>query len=236
MTAVVPNGYVTILEAADVLSRAMYAGVPDLSVVSQLRKEDLKVRDGQARHRAITEIWKGVDEGRLQILAIGGRPRKIVRLHPELTKNSPGLRSPRGRGFTLLRRSNFAYHDLVSWFGPLLHQAVLAFEETEVQKLARRLMRARRIAQKADGQKNRRGRPSRMAVVQSVIGDLVIKKKWNPTLGMKMLTREANRAGKWPQPVSQDTVSRALDLLHDQTNDRRFERVRLRRRPRSKRR
>jgi hypothetical protein len=28
MTAVLPNGYVTILEAADLLSRAMYAGVP----------------------------------------------------------------------------------------------------------------------------------------------------------------------------------------------------------------
>ena len=39
MTAVVPNGYLTILQAAEVLSSAMYAGVPDLPVVSQLRKE-----------------------------------------------------------------------------------------------------------------------------------------------------------------------------------------------------
>ena len=69
MSAVLPNGYVTILEAADLLSRAMYAGVPDLAVVSQLRKQGLNVRDGQARHRAIAGIWKAVDEDKLRALA-----------------------------------------------------------------------------------------------------------------------------------------------------------------------
>jgi hypothetical protein len=53
-------------------------------------------------------------------------------------------------------------------------------------------------------------------------------------MGMKALTREVNRAGKWSQDVSQDTVTRTLDLLHEQTKDRRFERVRHRRRPRHK--
>jgi hypothetical protein len=129
MSAVLPNGYVTILEAADLLSRAMYAGVPDLSLVSRLREEGLDVRDGQARDRAIAEIWTAVDEARLRTLAIGGRPRRIVRLDPELTKSIPGLRGPRGRGFTLLRQSNHNYHQLASWFGSLLPTAVLAFQE-----------------------------------------------------------------------------------------------------------
>jgi hypothetical protein len=65
----------------------------------------------------------------------------------------------------------------------LLHTAVLAFQEMEIQKLARRLMRARRIAQKSDGPKNPRGRPSRMAIVQPVITDLVTKGKWNSNIG-----------------------------------------------------
>jgi hypothetical protein len=134
MSAVLPNGYVTILEAADLLSRALYAGVPDLPVVSRLRKEGLNVRDGQARDRAIAEIWKAADEDRLRAVAIGGRPRRIIRLDPELTKGIPGLRSPRGRGFTSLRQSNPTYQQLASWFGPLLHTAALAFRETEVQK------------------------------------------------------------------------------------------------------
>jgi hypothetical protein len=234
MTPVLPNGYVTILEAADLLSRAMFAGVPDLAVVIQLRKEGLNVRDGLARHRGLTEVWKAVDEERLRALAIGGRPRRILKLSPELTMSIPTLRSPRGRGFTFLRQSNPTYHQLASWFGPLLHTALLAFREKEVQKLALRLMRARRVSQKADGTKNQRGRPSRMPLVQPVIRDLVAKKKWNPAMGMKALTREVNRAGKWSRRASQDTVIRALDLLKEQTQDRRFERVRHTRGPRRK--
>jgi hypothetical protein len=34
MTAVLPNGYLTILEGADLLSRSMFAGVPDLRGIS----------------------------------------------------------------------------------------------------------------------------------------------------------------------------------------------------------
>jgi hypothetical protein len=48
---------------------------------------------------------------------------------------------------------------------------------------------------------------------------------------MKALTREVNRARKWPQRVSQDSVTRALDFLYEQIRDRRFERVRRERRP-----
>jgi hypothetical protein len=234
MSVVLPNGYLTILQAAEVLSTAMYAGELDLPIVRQLRKGGLGVKDGKATDEAIAEIWKAVDKGTLRAQAVGGRPRRIVKLDPELTKSIPTLRSPRGRGFTSLRQSNPAYHQLASWFGPDLHAAVLAFRETEVQKLARRLMRARRITQKADGRKSARGRPSHMAVVQPVISNLVAKRKWNATMGMKALTREVNRAGKWPQDVSQETVTRALDLLHEQTKDRRYERVRHRRRPRRK--
>jgi hypothetical protein len=59
MTAVLPNGYLTILEGADLLSRAMYAGAPDLRVVSQFQREGLNVRDGQARDRARSTIPHG---------------------------------------------------------------------------------------------------------------------------------------------------------------------------------
>jgi hypothetical protein len=226
MSAVLPNGYLTILQAAEVLSTAMFAGEPDLPIVSQLRKGGLDVKHGGATDEAIAELWKAIDKGTLRALAVGGRPRRIIRLDPKLTKSIPTLRSPRGRGFTFLRQSNPAYHQLASWFGPDLHMAVLAFRETEVHKLALRLMRARRSARRADGQNKPVGRPSLMTTVQPVISDVVARRRWNPPMGMKALTREVNRAGKSPQHVSQDTVTRALDLLHEQTRDRRFERVR----------
>jgi hypothetical protein len=234
MNAVLPIGYVTLLEAAEMLLPAMYAGVPDLSIVTSLRQEGIDVKDGSAMDRAIVELWNAVDKDTLRPMAIGGRPRRVVRLDPKLTKAVPTLRSPRGRGFTLLRQSNPAYHELATWFGDLLHSATLAFRVTEVQKLARRLMRARRTAQKKDGQKKPRGRSLLIAIVKPVISDVVARRKWNPTMAMKALTREVNRAGKWPKPISQDTVTRALDLLYGQTHDRRFERVRHTRRPRNR--
>jgi hypothetical protein len=40
----VPNGYLTLLQAAESLLPALYAGVPDLAIVSRLRKEGLEVQ------------------------------------------------------------------------------------------------------------------------------------------------------------------------------------------------
>ena len=183
MIAVLPNGYLTILEAAEVLSRTIYAGVPDLPIVSELWKNGLDVRDGQATDRAIAELWKAVDKGMLRALVIGGRPRRILRLSPELTKVIPFLRSPRGRGFTFLRSSNPAHSQLASWFGQSFYEAELAFEGTEVEKLARKLMRVRRVAQKADGKKKPRGRPSRIALLQPVIGQPSASCRRYPDIG-----------------------------------------------------
>jgi hypothetical protein len=64
--------------------------------------------------RAVVELWKAVDKGTLRSVAVGGRPRRVVRLDPKVTKAVPTLRSPRGRGFTLLRQSNPAYHEMAT--------------------------------------------------------------------------------------------------------------------------
>jgi hypothetical protein len=183
--------------------------------------------------RAIAELWKAVDKNTLRAMVIGGSPRRIVRLDAHFTRSVPLLRSPRGRGLTFLRPSNPAFHELQKAFGGPFHSATLIFRATDVQKLARRLMRARRPARRADGHKKGRGRPSLIAPVQSVIRDVTKRKKWDATMSMKALTREVNRAGKLQQWASQDTVRRALDGLFEQSGERRFERVRNPRRPRS---
>ena len=154
---VLPNGFLTILEAADRLSQTMHSGTADAPAVTRLREEGFDVADREARPLAIEKIWIAVDRGDLRALAIGGRPRRIIKLDPAFTRSVPALRSARGRGFTMLRQSNPSYGQLASWFGPLLHTAILAIRETEVQKLARKLMRARRNAQRAGVQESRRG-------------------------------------------------------------------------------
>jgi hypothetical protein len=51
MNAVLPIGYVTPLEAAEMLLPAMYAGVPDLPIVTGLRQQGIDVKDGSAMDR-----------------------------------------------------------------------------------------------------------------------------------------------------------------------------------------
>jgi hypothetical protein len=230
MTAVLPIEYVTKLQAAEMLLPALYAGVPDLPIVKTLREDQgMDVRDGQAMDRAVAEIWKAVDAGRLTPMAIGGRSRRVVKLDPATTKQVPTLRSPRGRGFDFLRPSNSAFHDLAGYFGHDLSNVSLVFLETEIQKLARRLVRARRAASKSQGQKKSRGRPSRQEAIVSMVREIIESGKFSPLQGMKAFTQLVNRRGKFAQPVSVDTVVRVLDHLYQETQDRRFQRVRKRR-------
>jgi hypothetical protein len=222
MSAFLPIGYVGLLDAARMLVQVMYAGTPDLPAVASLRQRGMSVGDRQALHRAIDELWNGVDTGTLRPVAVGGHPRRRIRLDAEDAKGIPMLRSPLGRGFAFLRPSNPIYHKMESWFGRDLSGVVLAFEEKDVQKLARKLKRRRRTATPSG--KKPRGRPSRQEMVSPIIRQLIESKKWPPLSSMKALTQLVNR--KIVDEVSEETVSRALDRLHQDTDDRRFERVR----------
>jgi hypothetical protein len=221
---VLPTGYVTILQASDILEQFLFAGLPEKPIVLKHRQAGLDLGDGAARDRAIAELWKAVDAHKLRAMAVGGNPRRIVRLDPAFTRQVPRLRSPRGRGFTLLRPSNPAYHDLIAWFGVGIASVTLTFRETEVKKLGRRLMQSRRRGLGSGIRQS--GRPSRQAAVCIAIRQVVGRSKWSSPLGLKALTREVNRVGKWPKPVSEDTTTRALDRLYEDTRDRRFRRVR----------
>src|SRR6266481_5674448 len=94
MTSVLPIGYVTLLEAAEMLQPAMHAGLPDSSRVTELRQRGLEVSDGAARDRAIAELWKAVDKNTLRSRAIGGSPRRIVRLEAHFTRSVPLRAAP----------------------------------------------------------------------------------------------------------------------------------------------
>jgi hypothetical protein len=229
MSMVLPIGYVTILQASDMLEPSIFAGVPDEPVVTTLRQTGLEVGDGAARERTIAEIWKAVDAGMLRAMAIGGNPRRIVRLDSSLTKQIPFLRTPRGRGFTFLRASNQAFHELAGWFGHDLSNITLAFRESDIQKLAHKLKRMRRRTPGSDRTKKRIGRPPRQATVKPIVRKLVEGRKWTSLMGLKALTQQVNRQGKWERPVSADTVTRVLDQLYKETQNRRFERFRRRR-------
>jgi hypothetical protein len=133
------------------------------------------------------------------------------------------LRNARGRGFTFLRQSNSALHELAGHFGRDISNVSLVFLETEIQRLARRLKRARRAALQSEDLKKSRGRPSRQEAVVSIVREIIESGKYSPIKGMKTLTQLVNR--KLESPVSDETVTRVLDRLYQETQDRRFQRV-----------
>jgi hypothetical protein len=229
VTQLIPDGFLSILQAAQTLATAMYSGVADQPRVAELKASGFDVFDGAARDDAIYELWKGYDDEKVETFLIGATQQIPLKLPNDMSNGIPGLRSPRGRDFTLLRPRNRHRHQLVEWFGRDLSTVAVVFREIDVKRLARTLLRARRRKAASAGRK-KIGRPSRQSEVQSVVHDVVELGKWHPTGSIKTLTAVVNRQGKFAKPVSEDTVGRALQRLHEKTHDRRYERVSRKRR------
>jgi hypothetical protein len=101
----------------------------------------------------------------------------------------------------------------------------VAFREREVRTLASSLKRTRQRKAKARPSGGRAGRPNRQAKVAPVLEKIIEAGKWSPIGSLKDLTKKVNRLGNFLPPVSEDTATRALDQLYQETGDRRFERI-----------
>jgi len=224
MSTILPLGYVTLDDAAQTVGHTLFSGEPDTLAVIQARSElGHNVGDGAALAEAMGAIWDAVDEGALRLVAIGGRPRKIIKLDPDFTRGVPLLR--RVRDFTYLRPSHRDWKHVTAWFGTDLSGVVLAIREAEVDALARRLGRARRRKRprKAD---TKAGRPSTQLSIRCAIEGLIKRKQWSTQRTLKELTLLVNRSPLAEKQASQETVTRALDFLFEDTKDRRYSRVR----------
>jgi hypothetical protein len=229
MARIVPIGYVTISQGAETIAQSLFGGIPHNPVVAELHQSGFDASDGAAMDDAVSEIWKAADAGKLKVVAIGGRPRKIVKLDPEDLKEISLLRSPRGGDFNLLRPRHRLYKQLTAWFDLDLMDIVIAFREKEIARLARSMVRRRREALKLSGSGKRIGRPGRQAEVAEIVRQVIEARKWTPTESIKALARTVNRQGNWVLPASEDTVSRSLDKLFATTGDRSFQRPTRRR-------
>jgi hypothetical protein len=192
-----------------ILESYLFSGLSERALVTELRKQGFDVADGAERNKAVAELWKAVDQSKVQAIAIG--PAAIpYALTPDQTKNLPFLRNPRGGNLSFLRPSNPAHNDFVKQFGPNLADVSLAFQKSEIEKLARRLRQERRQDAKS-GEATTRGRPSLRADVVVYIRKAVDEGKWIPPQSIKALTAEVNKVGNFKKKVSAETVGRALD-------------------------
>jgi hypothetical protein len=228
MMRLIPEGFLSIRQAAHWLATAMYSGAPDRPPVAHLKSGGFDVADGEAIPDAVSQLWKAYDSDKLEAFLIGAAQKVPLKLTSDMSKEIPGLRSARGGGFTLLRHRNHHHHQLVEWFGRDLSTVVVVFRETEIKRLGRELLQRRRRRTKVLGKKG--GRPPVQLEVQSIIRRIVDRGTWNSTQSIKSLALRVNREGKLARPVSEDTVERALRNLHQETHDRRYQRVEKKRR------
>jgi hypothetical protein len=220
----IPDGFLTIRQASDKLANAIYSGVPDSDAVKEFRDKGADAADGTAINDAISKLWQAVDKQKIQPFVVGPTGGVPLKLSPEMSRGIPALRT-RGQDFNFLRPRNLYYKQFVEWFGPDLSTVSVVFREEEVTRLMRDLLRTRRRRTRSVGN-NKVGRPRRRCEVQTIIRALVDEGRWSPTESIKALSVQVNRRGKWADPASDDTVTRALDDLHAATGDRKFDRVR----------
>jgi hypothetical protein len=224
MSELVPMGHLSRLEAVDVIARSLVAGTLDQPHVIKLREDGIDAADGGAIDAANAELWRGVDRGKIEVSACGANGQRF-RMDVGLTEQVPFLRNPRGGGFTFLRPGTSAHDKLVAQFRPNLGSVSLAFSKRDVEKWARSLLRKRRRQSASVVGKRQTGRPSRQALAMPVIRKLLNKKEWNATMSLKMLAQKVNRCVDTDKPISEETVTRALDQLYKATGDRQFQRI-----------
>jgi hypothetical protein len=230
MGSLVREGCLTIREASERIASAIFCAQPDQPNVARLRELGFDVADGQAREEAISKIWAAVDNGKIQAFVVGPRRDGVLkRLTSTVSKGIPLLRSRGGGDLRFFRPSNEGYDEFARWFGPDLSMVSVIFREAEIGRLVRCILQSRRRKLLRDPVE-KRGRPSRQIEVESVVCDMVLKRKWCSTQSLKALTLLVNRHGKWLNDVSEDTVERVLTKIYKETGDRRFERVRRTRR------
>jgi hypothetical protein len=223
MAELVPIGYVSRLEAVDIIVRSLFAGTPDEPHVIKLREQGIHAADRAANDEANAGLWRGVDLGKVEVFAIGPNGQ-LLRIEGSLTKEVPWLCNPRGGDFTFSRPGTSAHTKLVAQFGPNLGSIYLACREQDVKKWARSLLRERRRSASNVG-KPPVGRPNRQAAVMPLIQGLIRDKKWNAIMSVKTLTQLVNRSVDTDKPVSEETVTRALDQLYEETGNRAFQRI-----------
>jgi hypothetical protein len=225
LSRLIPDGFLTVSQAADQVTVMLYSGIPDTPAATGYRARGLDVADGSAIDDAISKLWTAVDRGKLQVFAVGPTGRAPLKLSAAMTEEIPLLRSPRGGSLNFLRPSNRNFKQFLEWFGPDLGNVSIVFREDDISRLARILLRARRRKAPSESRKHS-GRPSIQSEVKRVIHVAIDQRKWSSTQSLKALATCVNHLGKWMTPVSDDTVQRALDDLHSETGDRRFERPR----------
>lgn len=216
-----PRGRITISEAVEIVNHYCRAGTPDPpGVVLKLPKgwTHSARRPELTEARAHLRDW--IASGKLKLRAIGGVYGRDVVIPPLEFGHIPLLKSLAVGDLTYLRPSNLLFIRYQGLFGRDLSKVELGVNERQVHKLARASVLRERRRKQSD---KPRGRPSLTSKIEPVIREIVGSGKWSADKSQKDLARQVSSRVR--SPVSASTVTRVLDAVYLESEDRRFRRI-----------
>jgi hypothetical protein len=135
LSNLIPEGFLTLPQAANPLAVALYGGIADRDAVRLLRERGYDLADGAAFDEAVHVLWAAVERGKLQCFAVGPKGKGPLKLSAVVLQGIPVLLSPRGGTLAFLRPRNPHFKAFAEWFGPDLSNVSIVFREAEIARL-----------------------------------------------------------------------------------------------------
>jgi hypothetical protein len=231
VSGIMLEGYVSLREAIWTIAETKCAGRPFAEAVAQARSQGWSIFYDEYEQKAAAEaFWRAVDNGHLSVRAVHPASGRMRIVEAERTGSVPFLRHHRGGDLTMLRAANPVYLDFVRWFGCPPYELELLVDMNELHQCCARIRINRKRRAREGAGRTSPGRPSHIPEIKAVLQQLAEEgREIAGTIQLKAFSNLVNEKLK-PLTVSDRSVGRALDELYKETGERRFLRLRKRRR------
>jgi hypothetical protein len=229
MADLTPSGSLGIDEAIAAFGERMYRNDPESELVQKLRKSGLSIGSAERNADAVEALRRAVVRGNLEVFAWHSGMSAPVRLSDTALAR---LRMLDRRTFFLrtghVRVIELARAGVLGELAKNFSDSRCFFEEHDFRIWLDR--RERRLRSSEEGLIARPvalGRPSKTLSIKPLIVEIVEGRLWDRSEPLARMVDLLNR--RLPSDrVCADTVAKAMDDLHDETREARYERRRKR--------
>jgi hypothetical protein len=226
MNGIVPEGYITLKNAAHALAEIQYAGTDAHDAVIKVRAAGYDVRfTVEEYEQSAATCWELIDRTHdrkrgmkpVHIWVEQPKTSRMIQIEPGKLAPVPFARSYKVGDLSYLR-SGPLFVQFSHWFDPPFNHVVFMLKVEDLDCLL--LNYRRTVRRKARAGAQRVGRPSDSPAVQEAILEIDGRGKWNARRdSVKALWQLLGRP-PYSLDVSESTVSRALKALVKADHDR----------------
>ena len=226
MNGIVPEGYITVKNAAHALAAVRYAGMDAREAVIKVRAAGYDVRFTLEEYeQSATTLWKLIDRTHdrksgmrpVHIWVEQPRTARTIQIEPGKLAAVPFARSYKVGDLSYLR-SGALFLQFSQWFEPPFHHVLLMLKNEDLDYLLRNYRRT--VQRKASGASKSVGRPSSLEAVQNAILAIAEAGKWSARRDSAKVLYQLVRRAPHHLDVSESTVQRARRALINAGHDR----------------